>query len=335
MTLSKAFSMVFVICAVAVVLLSCDPEKDALGIFTHQGLVVLRPARDYIKVGGIVVLPKHGGPEYLDPYNDVSSDPTTYVDFKAVILGQTKNQATGLETALSGLTSVMPLSAKLGYKSGQTVQLSQIDTGGRRILTRTVNSLLKEKATGDELRSLLNEPGNEYRAFVVQEVYTGKSITLKTDSNNSLDVSYGGGGSLPDCSSPKDSGSSTGKTGSAGRSPGKPTSTNDTKASSAAAKTLASPPSTKTTAGTGASSGPSVSLGACKSGDFALTLQSQDPIPFAVRLNEIILSNGVLSVKYGDFKFPPTSLGSGEEVEKATAVLDPGVLNGVSMERSQ
>ncbi|HXX72764.1 MAG TPA: hypothetical protein VEI80_03645 [Candidatus Acidoferrales bacterium] len=326
MTQSKAFLAVLMTCAVAVTLLSCDPEKDALAIFTHQGLVLLQPARDYIKVGGIVVLPKHGGPEYLDPFDqDVASDPTTYVDFKAVILGQTKDQSSGLEAALSGLASLMPLSAKLSYKGGQTVQLSQIDTGGRRILTKTVNSLLKEK-TGDELRTLLGEPGNKYRVFVVQEVYTGKSVTLKTASNKSLDVAYGTGGSLPDCSSPKDSGSSTGRT--AANSPNQSTSTGTT-SSTSAAKEPTSSSEVQALASKATSRAPSVLLGACKNGDFALTLQSQESIPFAVRLNEILLSNGILSVKYGDFQFPPNSLASGEEVEKATAVLDPDALSNV------
>ena len=83
--------------------------------------------------------PKKGQPEYLDPYNDVSSDPKNYVDFKAIILDQTKNETTGLEAALSGVTSLMPLSAKLAYKGGQTVKLSQIHTGGRRRIARNLN----------------------------------------------------------------------------------------------------------------------------------------------------------------------------------------------------
>lgn len=345
--------------AVVVTLISCDPEKDALAVFTHQGLVLLRPARDYIKVAGIVVLPAHGSPEYLDPVDDVSSDPTNYVDFKAVILGQTKTQSTAFEAALSGLTSLMPLSAKLKYKGGQTVQLSQIDTGGRRIPTTTVSSLLKEK-TGDQLRSLLKPP-NKYRVFVVQEVYSGKSITLKTASDQSLDVSYGDGSSLPDCSSSTGSGSSADKSGSAG-SPSQTSSGNGATPSntakkgtpSASAKTVsgtqtssgggatpsntgknAAPAGAKAVPGTGSSSGPSVSLGTCRNGNFALTLQTQDSIPFAVRLNEIVLSDGVLNVKFGDFKFPPNSLGSGEEVEKATAVLDPNSLKGIQPIKGQ
>jgi hypothetical protein len=35
----------------------CDPQKEALQLFTHQGLTVLQPARDYIALGGIFVLP--------------------------------------------------------------------------------------------------------------------------------------------------------------------------------------------------------------------------------------------------------------------------------------
>jgi hypothetical protein len=84
MVRSKGFVAAVVIVVFAgIILVSCDdPEQAAMKVFTDQGLVLLRPARDYVKVGGIVVLPKNGQPEYLDPYNDVSSNPKNYVDFK-------------------------------------------------------------------------------------------------------------------------------------------------------------------------------------------------------------------------------------------------------------
>lgn len=315
--------------------ISCqDPETQALNVFKQQGLVLLRPARDYIKVGGIVVLPAKGLPQYLDPdpRDYISSDPSNYVDFKAVIMGQTKNEQTGIEAAVSGLASVMPLSAKLAYKGGQTVQLSQIDTGGRRIPTSTITALFKKK-TGDTLRDLL-QPKNKYHVFVIQEVYTGKTITLKTTDNQSLDVSYAGGGTVPDCSA-STSGSSADKSGSAGSSASQPNSTDNSTAGGTTPKKTTSATKSKTAPSVGASSGPSASLGVCKSGSFALTLQTQDLIPFAVRLNEIVLNDGELSIKYGAFKFPPNSLGSGEETEKATAVLDPGALKGIKLIKKQ
>ena len=45
---------------------SCDPQKDALKLFQQQGLTVLEPARDYIALGGIFVVPSSGNPVYLD-----------------------------------------------------------------------------------------------------------------------------------------------------------------------------------------------------------------------------------------------------------------------------
>jgi hypothetical protein len=52
-----------------------------------------------------------------------------------------------------------------------------------------------------------------------------------------------------------------------------------------------------------------------------MTLKSDKPIPFAVRLNEVVLNaGGDLEIKYGTFKFP-SSLGE-SDVEKQTAFLD-------------
>jgi hypothetical protein len=70
------------------------------------------------------------------------------------------------------------------------------------------------------------------------------------------------------------------------------------------------------------------SLDACRSGDFALTLQTSDPIPFAVRLNEVVRKSGVLGVLPGGFKFPPNSLGT-SDVEKATTELQPDALDAM------
>lgn len=62
MICSKGFVMaVRILFLAGIILVSCDdPEKAAMQVFTDQGLVLLRPARDYVKVGGIVVLPQEG-----------------------------------------------------------------------------------------------------------------------------------------------------------------------------------------------------------------------------------------------------------------------------------
>src|SRR5206468_3535969 len=131
----------------------------------------------------------------------------------------------------------------------------------RRIPTSTVTALFKKK-TGDTLRDLL-QPKNKYHVFVVQEVYTGKSITLNTTDNQSLDVSYADGGTVPDCSA-STSGSSADKSGSASSSPSQPNSSNNSTAGGAVPMKTTSGTKSKTAPNVATSSGPSASLGVCK-----------------------------------------------------------------------
>src|SRR5262249_35864827 len=76
------------------------------------------------------------------------------------------------------------------------------------------------------------------------------------------------------------------------------------------------------------SSGPSVGLQVGRSGNASLSFKTDRPIPFAVRLAEIRLTNSILEVVDGSFKFP-ASLGS-SRIEKATAVLPGNTAVGLS-----
>jgi hypothetical protein len=349
----RAMCSAFAAASLCILLVGCDdPLKETQKIFGAQGLVLLAPARDYIKPGGLVVLPSNGGPVYLDPFDpDIAGQNGNYVEFKSIIAAQAKNQVTGLDVALSAISTVIPLPAKLSFQKGQQVKLAQIDTAGQRILTGTVLQLLKRKATGDALRGQLAQKN---RAFVVQEIYTARSISMSSASNAALDVSYGGAGKVPDCTLPSTDGK--GKTDPAtkdatkGATDATKGATDATKADAtkgatdatkaATDKTGKTPATTaktdaKTDTGTAkdatakdakdtaksvadaAGSGLSASLGFCHAGTATLTLQSDSLIPIAVRLNEIVQVPGGLDVKYGQFKFP-NSLGA-SDVEKFTA----------------
>ena len=152
----------------------------------------------------------------------------------------------------------------------------------------------------------------------MQEIYTATSLSLKTTSNKALDISYGSGGTLPGCTSNTQKDNNSKKTANQkGATPGNAGSgqSQAKNAGSSANKSneANSSPTSSSTNG--------ISVGACRNSDFAMTLKSDAAIPFAVRLNEVVLNSaGDLEIKYGSFKLPQ-SLGN-SDVEKQTALID-------------
>src|SRR5580692_2845246 len=110
-----------------IVLGACDPQQQAMKIFTDQGLVLLQPARSYIKPQGIVILPKKGKPKYYDPLDDIGTDDGTELSFTAILLQETKNQSSALDISLGLLGKLIKIPAGLKYNGSQTVTLDQID----------------------------------------------------------------------------------------------------------------------------------------------------------------------------------------------------------------
>jgi hypothetical protein len=337
---SKKLCIAVVVAISLITLIACDLQKAALKIFTNQGLSVLQPARDYIALGGIVVLPKKGRPLYVDPYDTLTGTEGTYSNFSAVIQQQTQNQSTGIEAAVGTLASFIPVPAGLKFSTGQQVQLSQIDTGGTRLTTQMVLSLLKKNATSAAILAQL-QAGN--RVFLVQEVYTAKSMDLKSASNMALDVSYGSSASLPTCnasSTPSSSGTAQPSTGAsnAGTAGASGKATTGTSASAPKSNLAAGNSPASGTGGTGnkgtgagaASSnssanagntgGVGISVGVCRASQYEISFQSQTPLPFAVRLNEVVVkAGGILDLNYTNFTIPG-ALGAGDV--SATAIVD-------------
>jgi hypothetical protein len=294
--------------------IACDePTKQAQKILMDQGVILLQPARDYVKPGGLVVLPSHGRPSYLDPYDDMGSQPGNYVDFKAIVMGQTKNQVTGLGVALSAIGKLLPMPVALTYSGQQQITLSQITSGGQRLLTPMVSALIKRNATAGALHGQIAQNN---RVFVVQEVYTAKALSLTTADKTELQVSYSSAGSLRECTLP----SANASTGS-GNAPEQKASTS---ADATTNQNKGAPVGTTPAKGNAITSTPNpaslgVAVGFCRAGSATLTLHSENSFPFAVRLNEIVSTPGGLDIKYGSFKFPGT-LGD-SDVERATAVI--------------
>ena len=322
-----------------IVLGACDPQQQAMKIFTDQGLVLLQPARSYIQPKGIVILPKKGRPKYYDPLDtDLKTDDGTEIsNFSAIVAQQTKNQSSALDIALGLLGKLIKIPAGLKYDGSQTVTLDQIDAGGSRLATTKMLALLKEANTKAFLVSALTPvPGQPTpRAFIVEEVYTTKSLSLKTTSNTALQASYGGsGGSLPSCTSGNQN-QPNNKNGTGSPSGSKPSDNSkgplvnnmfgnggvlegDSQAQNGDNQTGNTNANNK---GAGSDSN-GITVGACRNTEYDLTLKSDNPIPFAVRLNEIQLNAAnEPELKLGQFKFPPNSLGTGD-VEARTAFVD-------------
>ncbi len=120
---------------------------------------------------------------------------------RAAIFAQKAAPSTGLNVALGMLGRIVSLPVGFTYSGARDVRLSQIESTGMRLPTGEVRALIRKKETADAIREQLAQ-GN--RVFVVQEVYTGRSITLTSTTKTTIEATYGEQRSLPDCpSAPK------------------------------------------------------------------------------------------------------------------------------------
>jgi hypothetical protein len=332
---------------------SCDPLDDALKMFTKQGLTVLEPARDYIALGGIFVVPQGGGtPSYLDPYPDDTKNLPTIggaTPFRAVVMQQSSNKSAGLEATVGTLGGLVSIPAGLKFSNSKQVQLAQIDASGTRYTSQMVAALIKMPMTSSAIQTQLQDGKN--RVFIVQELYTGKNLSVKSSDNSSLAAAVEGQASITTCSSSggtttggaskgTTTGSTSGGTTTGGASKGTTTggTSGGTTTGGASKGTTTGGTSGGTTTGgaskgttTGGTSGAAtpqsggsnvgVSVGLCWADAATLSFQSDNAIPFAVRLNEVVSGPGnILQVKITNFKLPNQALGA-EEVS-ATALIN-------------
>jgi hypothetical protein len=314
---------------------SCDPLDDALKMFTKQGLTVLEPARDYIALGGIFVVPQGGGtPSYLDPYPDDTKNLPTIggaTPFRAVVMQQSSNKSAGLEATVGTLGGLVSIPAGLKFSNSKQVQLAQIDASGTRYTSQMVAALIKMPMTSSAIQTQLQDGKN--RVFIVQELYTGKNLSVKSSDNSSLAAAVEGQASITTCSSSggtttggASKGTTTGST-SGGTTTGGASKGTTTGGTSGGTTTGGASKGT-TTGGTSGAATPQsggsnvgVSVGLCWADAATLSFQSDNAIPFAVRLNEVVSGPGnILQVKITNFKLPNQALGA-EEVS-ATALIN-------------
>jgi hypothetical protein len=314
----------FVVLTFALVLaVGCDdPQKEIMKIFGHQGLNLIEPARSYIAIGGIFIVPKKGTSHYLDPYDSIKSSTSGMsTDFQAIVLSETIGKEVGISAAMSGLAKLIPLPIGFSFDTTKKVKLDQIDTGGSRYRSQDVDALILMPQTKQKLISLLNAD-KDSKVYVVQEVYSAKAMSVSTVDNTSLSASFGGGGSVAKCgnvSQPATGGQNANPNGAAAVKDGaskKPAATsgdsakkdnkdNPQNAAVNAAAALAkadvnnnggssgagaTKPAANNDGGAAGKEGVAVSL--CHAVDSSLSFTAANPLPFAVRLNQIQLSAG-------------------------------------------
>ncbi len=324
---------------------SCDPQARLMSMMRDQGLTLLRPARDYVQVAGLVVVPKQGAPEYVDPLDPVPSGNGTVVDIKAIIASQSQQNTTGVGTALTGLAQLVSLPVGLKFSRTSTVTLGQIDMRGKRLISNGVAAIAAGKMTSAEAKNDINAGG---RVFVVQEVYTATKLNLVNSSNTALDLTLASGKALPECGpGAADKSSDQGKNATTPKPAGEAKS--DEGRAAAGAKTAPAPPaagssndaksnnkskdSESPAAKSNADDSKGVAVQLCRLSQNTVAFTSAAPIPFAVRLAELQLNNGGISVKRGAFKLPQ-SLGS-TEVEQTTATLPNDTIGRLRHRRVQ
>lgn len=249
-----------------------DPEKAVLAIFSKQGLTLLKPARDYVTVGGLVTA-TGGRARYDDPFDAVPA--TAPVAFNAIIPEETKKDTAQFGVVFSQLANVVPLPVGLKVDSSIEVKLAAISSRGQRLRSTDLLALANRPETQQQAFQALSNGG---RAFLVQDVYLGKSVSVNTTRKGGLQATLGGA-EVPSCS----------------------TAPAPTPALPAAAASGNSTPSTNPAAGSpqpaipptkndAAQLKPSVGVTACREGNYSLRFSSDTDIPFAVRLVELAIA---------------------------------------------
>jgi hypothetical protein len=297
----------------------CDPQTDILKIFTRQGLTLLEPTRDYIKIGGIVLLPKGSDRlQYEDPYDSLTPASGTSTNFRSVIQNQTDTSTTAVQATVA-LAQLVSLPIGFSFQDGpQTIKLEQIDSSGTRYTSPMISTLLKKSDTAGEINSRLSEGD---RVFIIQEVYNSKSLSVSATSNMSLAANVGGSPVTKSCASGEQGGTQSGGTQSGGTQSGGTQSGGTHSGGTQSGGTQSGGTQSGGTQSGGSQKG--VSVNVCRNTQASLSFTSDEAIPFAVRLNEVQVGpGGILQAKEKNFHLPNKALGSDKDLA-ATVLIDP------------
>ncbi len=310
-----------------VVTQGCNPEQATLNLFRRQGLNLLKPARDYIKVGGLMVKGKRV--DYIDPFDAPPGNTGGGSAFTAIILTEARQSTAGFDLAVGMVRALLPGSADVAGESNTQLKLDQINATGKRLTYQELDDLLLQPATAAQIRTELKQ-GRE--VFFVQEVYSAEEVQVSASDRRALRVKYGDGSAVRDCETTPPTGAKTDQAKSGGEKPGEaqggkkegaeggkaPEQAAAEKGAATADKGAQPDKAPKQAAGQDASTGgkgketagqaaagdskPSVTFGLCRAGSYTLKFKSATPgqyMPFAVRLRQVEIRDGQLALRNG------------------------------------
>lgn len=332
---------------------SCQsPEQAIMAEFGKMGLNLIRPAKDYVRPGAVVWVPKQGAPLIT-----LSKSAPETIPIKGAFQELTQKDTSGASVAFRLLRGMFPAGGELTAEKTSQVTLGQIDAVGVRL--SSLQDTASEQTTAKVLRDGLE---SKYRVFVIEEVYSTRSLALEVTRGKALAVKSADQQPLSACKPAVDNKATSKSAASEGGNAKSPATKDGTgnagsKPNSTAADAEAKPPAAKSAVGnpgqakdssaTTNSTGtdPSGSSGAqanksssgtakdipkpatlgiqyCIAGESTIRMQVQEPLPFAARLREYVLKNGKLQLKLA--AVPDGTLGSdkGDLVSANRPVLE-------------
>jgi len=173
--------------------LDCDPYVSIKRMLQDQGFILIQPAREYVRPGGLMAMDKKGALVYFDP--SVKFDSSRVVT-APITIPYDHDQSAPLDLVLGLVGDSVKVPVGLKIEGGaQQVSLEAIDLESARINMSSVDELLSQADTVVFIRQQLN---TYTRVFVVQEILTVKSAELKSANGNELKMAST---TTPGCSS--------------------------------------------------------------------------------------------------------------------------------------
>src|SRR5258708_6105320 len=157
--------------------------------------MLLKPARDTVKVGGYFVQASKGGlPSYYDPIApEVSAEAAS--PLSDILYAESQKKTTTLDSGLMLMRQLLSMPGGLTYRGTQEVTLSQIKTSGTRLDTNQINRLLNSRDVKGALVTWMHRKG--WRVYVVQEVLTASEFSVISSGGQTLDFVVAGAPPAP------------------------------------------------------------------------------------------------------------------------------------------
>jgi hypothetical protein len=174
---------------------ACSPQDAVNKIMLDKGLNLISPLRTYIDVGGLLFVPRNGRPYYINRLDEIPEGSTlgpSIQDFGAVFAAEASNQSADIGVVLKGLTSLIGGVFGASATAKQDVTLAQLTATGRQLQIPAARGLIAQTRTQNEI--LLDMQQDQARAYIVYEVYSASSISLRATTGADVAVALGSNG---------------------------------------------------------------------------------------------------------------------------------------------